>query len=235
MIRPIIILILSILILTSCTTENYELIEGDNVSSAFILNSSPTFKGYFYKGSDEDFHYFVCKWKYFVDKNFKMYKDDLMLYCSFSVLEDSEMKIDVFKTDEGIEIGGNEFYTLFTVNDVCCPKEHVMKLKENRKLKQDKLFDFYCTQDCEKDVPDDDRYYKMYRNHDHKIIRKTINDKIISIEFLIVASCCQEFIGDYKIVNDTLNIDYENIGGYCSCLCTTIIKLILKTAVKHLK
>lgn len=64
--------------LTGCTTGITE-VKKSGLNEAFILNSSPTFLGYFYLGSDNTHHYFVSKWKYGRDKRFKVFKTDLVI------------------------------------------------------------------------------------------------------------------------------------------------------------
>ncbi len=44
----------------------------------FELNSSPTFKGYYYQGSDEFYHYFISKWTISKDRYFKLRIKDLL-------------------------------------------------------------------------------------------------------------------------------------------------------------
>ena len=63
-------------LLIGCTTDFTEVKQAE-LDRAFILNSSPTFKGYYYLGSDDAYHYFVGKWKYGKDRYFKTPKTDL--------------------------------------------------------------------------------------------------------------------------------------------------------------
>jgi len=69
------VILLAVFILTGCTPNFIE----QDIENSFILNSSPTFKGYFYVGSDNSFHYFVSKWSYENDKYFKIKKTTLRL------------------------------------------------------------------------------------------------------------------------------------------------------------
>lgn len=62
--------------LTGCTNDFAEITTAQ-INQAFTLNSSPTFLGYEYIGSDESYHYFVAKWKYETDKRFKVSTDNL--------------------------------------------------------------------------------------------------------------------------------------------------------------
>ena len=92
-----------------------------------------------------------------------------------------QYRIDVFETDSGSELGNNKYYTLYTVNTAFCPEELVLKLKEYKKLKSDKNFDFFCTKDCEKDIMASERYNMMYYTKDHEIISKKISRNKIYI------------------------------------------------------
>ena len=56
-----------------CAKDFTEVKQAD-MDRAFILNSSPTFEGYYYLGSDDAYHYFVGKWKYGQDQHFKTLK-----------------------------------------------------------------------------------------------------------------------------------------------------------------
>lgn len=67
------------------------------LESAFILHSSPTFKGYFYQGTDTNFHYFVSRWKYTKDKPFKLRKNEVKIKETFK-LKSKERKVDLLKT-----------------------------------------------------------------------------------------------------------------------------------------
>lgn len=74
------------LVLTGC--ENKEpAVSKNEISQAFIVNSSPTFQGYHYRGSDEQYHYFTSKWKYGADRKFKIKLKDLDVQKTFSVGE----------------------------------------------------------------------------------------------------------------------------------------------------
>ena len=66
------------LLVTGCIKEYTEITEAD-ISHAFIMNSSPTFQGYYYLGSDAAYHYFRSKWKYGHDKYFKIAVKNLTL------------------------------------------------------------------------------------------------------------------------------------------------------------
>jgi hypothetical protein len=54
-------------------------IKRSQLNQAFVVNSSPTFLGYDYLGSDASYHYFVAKWKYGTDERFKVHTSDLVV------------------------------------------------------------------------------------------------------------------------------------------------------------
>ena len=68
-----------VLIAVSLTGCNHDFAEVNRaqLNQAFIINSAPTFLGYDYNGSDANYHYFMAKWKYGVDKRFKVHTSDL--------------------------------------------------------------------------------------------------------------------------------------------------------------
>jgi hypothetical protein len=64
--------------LTGCARDFTE-VKSSQLNQAFTINSSPTFLGYDYIGSDASHHYFVAKWKYQADKRFKVSSSDLAM------------------------------------------------------------------------------------------------------------------------------------------------------------
>ncbi|WP_299798986.1 hypothetical protein [uncultured Maribacter sp.] len=86
------------------------MISTNEVQSAFILNSSPTFKGYYYQGTDNEFHYFVSKWDLKKDVLFKFKKEDLLIN-EPKAFKTDEVRVDLFETDK--KFGSNEFYKLY--------------------------------------------------------------------------------------------------------------------------
>jgi dihydrofolate reductase len=109
------VLLFGCVILTSC--NNYKLIKNEDVKTAFILNSSATFKGYFYKGSDDEYHYFVSKWDLQKDHYFKISASELSINKIYEFNDEgNEIRIDVF--NEHTEVfGSNKFYTLYLSNE----------------------------------------------------------------------------------------------------------------------
>ncbi|WP_299255915.1 hypothetical protein [uncultured Aquimarina sp.] len=107
----IILLLFLSAILFSCS-KSYKLIEKNKIQGVFILNSSPTFKGYYYQGTDSEFHYFSSKWELKKDMLFKLRKEDLLIKEPYD-FEMNEIRFDLFKTEK--EFGNNEFYELFII------------------------------------------------------------------------------------------------------------------------
>jgi hypothetical protein len=98
-------------LLISCV--KYEEVRNEDLSTAFIINSSPTFKGYFYEGSDSVFHYFICKWHLKKDKYFKIPTNKFKVLKPYQLNEGrKELKIDLFKEDNE-KFGENEFDTIY--------------------------------------------------------------------------------------------------------------------------
>ncbi len=111
--RHIIILIAVLLSLTSC--NNYNEIKNEGLEDAFIINSSPTFKGYYYKGSDDSYHYFESKWDFRKDNYFKIPIGKMKIEDRYKFrFGDKELRIDVFKEDNDL-FGQNEFCHLYIV------------------------------------------------------------------------------------------------------------------------
>lgn len=90
--------------------EKYELIENVDLSHDFLINSVSTFKGYFYNGSDETFHYFIAKWDLKKDKCFKLTKTDLIVTepYRFGI---NETKVSMIQSDT--EFGHNDKNKLY--------------------------------------------------------------------------------------------------------------------------
>lgn len=110
---PYILIIVIVIGLLSC--DNYKEVKGEDLKSAFILNSSPTFNGYYFKGSDSGFHYFVSKWDFHKDQYFKIAIEKLKVFKDFKFGASSkELRIDLFK-DNNEKFAENEFYKLYIV------------------------------------------------------------------------------------------------------------------------
>ncbi len=90
--------------------EKYELIEKIDLNHDFLINSVSTFKGYFYKGSDETFHYFIAKWDLKKDRCFKIAKNDLVVIKPFR-FGNIEIKVSMIQSDT--EFGHNDKNKLY--------------------------------------------------------------------------------------------------------------------------
>ncbi|MGB0743835.1 MAG: hypothetical protein ACPGSB_04850 [Opitutales bacterium] len=103
---------LSALVLIGCGKE-YTQVQKKDLGQAFIVNSSPTFKGYFYEGSDRDFHYFTSRWKYGSDLKMKIAKDDLKVAKEFD-FGSGELGLHLFKREDSgplfCEVGNTTIY-----------------------------------------------------------------------------------------------------------------------------
>jgi hypothetical protein len=59
---------------------------------------------------------------------------------------------------------------------------------------------------------------------------RTDSSAIIAFEF--IESCCQSFLGDYTIYNDTLTFSFEQVNDeVCSCLCWYRYKLFINESI----
>lgn len=93
--------ILLVLTLTSCASSPTN-IEQVHLDEAFILHSSPNFKGYFYQKSDSSYHYFVSKWQFSKDKYFKLLKSEVRIEIPFE-FESKEHLVDLLKTQSALQ------------------------------------------------------------------------------------------------------------------------------------
>ncbi len=107
------ILLVTIVSLTSC--DNYKEVKSEDLKSIFVLNSSSTFKGYYYEGSDKDYHYFISKWDFEKDRKFKLRADKLTIGNKYRFsFGEKELRIDLLSEDK-VEFGQNEFCKLYIV------------------------------------------------------------------------------------------------------------------------
>jgi len=107
-------LLLLMIGLVSC--QNYTELRNEELKTAFIINSSPTFKGYFYEGSDNSFHYFASKWTLGKDKYFKIASTKSTISDKFKFKKNkTELRIDIFKNGNA-EFAENEYCTLYILN-----------------------------------------------------------------------------------------------------------------------
>lgn len=80
--------------------SDYSKVNKSDLLSVFIINSSPTFLGYYYQGSDNDFHYFTSRWKYETDRKVKVAKADLETAKEFD-LGSEPLRLTVFDLQDG--------------------------------------------------------------------------------------------------------------------------------------
>ena len=107
------LLLVTVIALVSC--DNYKEVKSGELSHAFILNSSPTFKGYYYKGSDNNYHYFESKWDLQKNRDFKILIDSLTIDNKYKFkLGEKELRIDLFANSNGV-FGQNQFYKLYVL------------------------------------------------------------------------------------------------------------------------
>ncbi|KAA5533554.1 hypothetical protein F0919_13520 [Taibaiella lutea] len=113
--KGLIIVLIAVLVgLTSC--NNYKEVKNDKLKGAFIMNSASTFKGYYYEGSDDSYHYFESKWDFMRDDYFKISIGKFTIKDKYKFkFGDKELRIDLFKENNEL-FGENEFYNLYVVN-----------------------------------------------------------------------------------------------------------------------
>lgn len=65
---------------------------------------------------------------------------------------------------------------------------------------------------------------------------KTLTDSNLIVSFKFKEACCQEFLGDYEITNDTLVFQYEQVNDeVCSCMCWYRYKLTINEPKNNYK
>jgi hypothetical protein len=76
--KPILKILLAVIIVfTGCV--KYKTTDGSDIKNTFVLNSSPSFKGYYYMGSNDEYHFFIARWDLKRDKYFKIPKDSMFI------------------------------------------------------------------------------------------------------------------------------------------------------------
>lgn len=93
--------------------SKYEEPENTDLNKVFLINSVSLFKGYYYQGSDNEFHYFISKWDYQKDKLIKLKLTDLIILNQFQY-GIKEVRISIMTSE--IEFGNNESGTLYKQN-----------------------------------------------------------------------------------------------------------------------
>jgi len=96
----------------SCSESKITLVEKNDLNSVFILNSSASFDGYFYLGSDDSFHYFNSEWFLESNKYFKVSITNLKVNKTIK-LGDKPRSITLIKKDGSQIFGTNEYYKLY--------------------------------------------------------------------------------------------------------------------------
>jgi hypothetical protein len=96
--------------------------------------------------------------------------------------------------------------------------------KEYYQLKmQEKNFRLTINGPCD-DAFEDTIHERSVVYFDHKIM----SEENATVEFKFIESCCQAFLGDYTIENDTLRLQLEQVNNeVCLCLCWYRYKLII--------
>ena len=121
--RQLGLLLITIITLTSC--NEYKEVKNEDIGNVFILNSSPTFKGYFYKGSDNNYAYFVSKWDVEKDRYFKIPNDKLTINENLKFNKgDKELQIDLIENGNE-KFAENEFYKLYVIQATTTNKQSV--------------------------------------------------------------------------------------------------------------
>jgi hypothetical protein len=101
--------------LASC--RDYNELKNKELKSTFIINSSLTFKEYFYEGTDNSFHYFSSRWTIGNDKYFKIPVNKLRVSDKFKFERNyTKLRIDVFENGK-TEFAENEYCKLYLLND----------------------------------------------------------------------------------------------------------------------
>ncbi len=118
MIQQVVILTIFILV-ASCSNmkqkEDYRLLDKTQLKNAFMLHSSKTFQGYFYQGSDANYHYFTTKWLVENDAFFKIKKDDLKVKEELPFNKKTILMIDLCTNRSIKSFGENQYYKLCVV------------------------------------------------------------------------------------------------------------------------
>ncbi len=65
---------------------------------------------------------------------------------------------------------------------------------------------------------------------------KTMTDTSVVVEFKFIEACCQKFLGDYEIANDTLKFTFEQVNDeVCSCLCWYRYRLTIHESGRNIQ
>ena len=90
--------------------NKYEEPENTDLNKVFLVNSVSLFKGYFYQGSDNEFHYFISKWDYQKDRYFKLKTNDLNISKPYRFkIKEIRVSTMISKTEFGDNDSGKLF------------------------------------------------------------------------------------------------------------------------------
>ncbi len=109
--------LISLLVLITFTSfESYEEVANEELPTAFIINSSWTFKGYYYLGSDNEYDYFKSKWDFNRDRYFKIPIGGLTINEKYKFnFGEKELKIDVITINNKVIFAQNDFCKLYII------------------------------------------------------------------------------------------------------------------------
>ena len=118
------------------------------------------------------------------------------------------------------------------------PSEAVFEISKKRKFYEAKMkeknFKLELTGDCDDALSD-----TLHERNVAYIVNKEISDSLVIIDFKFKEACCQEYLGDYSISNDTLIFKYEQVNeGVCACICWYKYSLLInhpKFKIKNIK
>ena len=105
------IFLIALISLLSC--KSYKEVKDSGLKTAFILNSSSTFEGYYYTGSDNQYHYFLSKWRFERNKYFKIAIVNLRVVDDLKFVKDQkELRIDLLNESNAL-LAENEYCKLY--------------------------------------------------------------------------------------------------------------------------
>lgn len=101
-------------------------------------------------------------------------------------------------------------------------KKLTLNVKESKERMLKKGISFETLGDCDNSISEK-------TTSDLIITKESITKSTLNVDFKFLQACCQTFGGDYKIKNDTLIFEYENVGeGICTCECWYKYKLKIR-------
>ena len=101
-------------------------------------------------------------------------------------------------------------------------KKLTLNFKESKERMLKRGISFESLGDCDNSISEK-------TTTDIIITKESITKSTLNVDFKFLQACCQTFGGDYKIKNDTLIFEYENVGeGICKCECWYKYKLKIR-------